>query len=322
MQWVVYPTEYNMFCMMEGKPLHGCMDWKGATTPTQVLVFDLHNTEEIDPHKPPVGVSTTAAFHSQHHINAYQEAAPATGGASGAGGGTRLVVDTAAYASPTFWTSKYPFGSLEVMRDRDSRNHIAGMATVRRLFIDLPLTTATSTTPAVPSTGAEPVQTNASGDSRSTSMSVTYLDVPVVDEDGNVYTLDFPFINRGDGGPSPSGVDGKPYCVFYAFACNARNSTELAAWATLKVDMCAKAGTPNAKVWYEPQHYPQEPIFVPTPGATGDDDGILLNNVLDGANLTTYLSILDGKTLKELARLDFADKEVLPYMQHAAFFQQ
>merc|ERR1712159_518497 len=81
---LVYPTAYNMFCMMQGHALHGCMDWKGATIPTQVLVFDLHNTADIDPHKPPIGVSTTAAFHSQHHINAYQEAGP--------DGGTRLVV--------------------------------------------------------------------------------------------------------------------------------------------------------------------------------------------------------------------------------------
>jgi beta-carotene 15,15'-monooxygenase/beta,beta-carotene 9',10'-dioxygenase len=245
-------------------------------------------------------VSTTAAFHSQHHINAYQEEEER--------GGTRIVVDTAAYASPTFWTSKYPFGSLEVMRDREQRNHIAGMATVRRLSIDLPPPPRASS-----SAAREPRDSG--------GMSVSFVDVPVVDQAGSVYTLDFPFINRGDGGPSPSGVDGKPYCVFYAFACNAHNSTELAAWATLRIDMCAKAGQPNAKVWYKPQHYPQEPIFVPRPGATGDDDGVLLNNVLDGANRTTYLSILDGKTLTELARLDFYDPEVLPYMQHAAFFK-
>jgi carotenoid cleavage dioxygenase-like enzyme len=333
---LVYPTAYNMVCMAEGTPLHECMDWRGDTTPTKVLIFDLHST---DPKKPPIGVTTTDAFHVQHHINAYQKPVSVDGT-------TTLVVDTAAYTSPTFWTSKFPFGDLGVMKDRDSRNHIQGMATLRRLEISL--------TPAAAATAA-PTAAAAAG----VSVAVTHTDIPVTDAAGKVYSFDFPFINRGDGGYGPAGSDGKPYCVFYAFTCGdaSRNgtwATEMASWATLKVDLCQKdkpqaaqtahsqtqgtgagagtaetaeavavaaGGNANAVVWYRPQHYPQEPIFVPRPGGTAEDDGVLLSNVLDGGKETTYLSILDASSLREVARVDFAEPQVLPYMQHAAYFK-
>lgn len=51
-------------------------------------------------------------------------------------------------------------------------------------------------------------------------------------------------------------------------------------------------------------HSPGEPIFVPNPSAdpeVQEDDGILLSVVLDGFKGTSYLLVLDAKTLEELA---------------------
>ncbi len=71
-------------------------------------------------------------------------------------------------------------------------------------------------------------------------------------------------------------------------------------------------------------YFPSEPVFVERPGATSEDDGVLLVMVLSEDN--DFLSILDAKDLKELARAElppeargsltfhgfFADKQHFP----------
>jgi hypothetical protein len=49
-------------------------------------------------------------------------------------------------------------------------------------------------------------------------------------------------------------------------------------------------------------HFPGEPIFVRRPGATADNDGILLSVVLDGRAGRSYLLALDPPTLESRAR--------------------
>lgn len=65
-----------------------------------------------------------------------------------------------------------------------------------------------------------------------------------------------------------------------------------------KTDM--QAGTTT--VWEHERHTPGEPIFIPRPGATEEDDGVVLVVVFDGDASTSYLLCLDAKTLKEIAR--------------------
>ena len=67
--------------------------------------------------------------------------------------------------------------------------------------------------------------------------------------------------------------------------------------------------------WYEEDHYATEPNFLPRPGATEEDDGILLSTVLGGGDIqTSYLLVLDAKTMKPLARAK--SPHFLPYMSH------
>ncbi|KAK5110588.1 hypothetical protein LTR85_000988 [Meristemomyces frigidus] len=65
-----------------------------------------------------------------------------------------------------------------------------------------------------------------------------------------------------------------------------------------KTDM--QAGTTT--VWEEARHTPGEPIFIPRPDATEEDDGVVLVVVFDGDASTSYLLCLDAKTLTEVAR--------------------
>jgi len=54
--------------------------------------------------------------------------------------------------------------------------------------------------------------------------------------------------------------------------------------------------------WSGPSAHPGEPVFVARPDAVDEDDGALLSVVLDAAAQTSYLLVLDARTLEEHAR--------------------
>lgn len=63
--------------------------------------------------------------------------------------------------------------------------------------------------------------------------------------------------------------------------------------------------TREALIWAPPAaHTPGEPIFVGRPGASDEDDGVLLSVVLDGTAQTSYLVCLDARTMKEVGRAE------------------
>ncbi|XP_077862970.1 beta,beta-carotene 15,15'-dioxygenase-like, partial [Saccoglossus kowalevskii] len=65
---------------------------------------------------------------------------------------------------------------------------------------------------------------------------------------------------------------------------------------------------------------PGEPIFVSTPGAVDEDDGVILANVLDTESATGMVVILDGKTFTEIGRA--ISPELMPFGLHSKFIQQ
>lgn len=54
--------------------------------------------------------------------------------------------------------------------------------------------------------------------------------------------------------------------------------------------------------WAEADCYPGEPVFVPWPGGTAEDDGVILSVVLDGRSGSSFLLVLDAASLTELGR--------------------
>lgn len=62
--------------------------------------------------------------------------------------------------------------------------------------------------------------------------------------------------------------------------------------------------TGQSWIWHEEDNYPGEPVFVPSPGATGEDQGVLLSVVLDGLKGKSYLLVLDAKNLEEVGRAE------------------
>ncbi|KAB5571770.1 carotenoid oxygenase [Coniochaeta sp. 2T2.1] len=70
---------------------------------------------------------------------------------------------------------------------------------------------------------------------------------------------------------------------------------------TVKTDI----ETGDVVYWNSPHgHTPGEAIFVPRPGGTEEDDGVLLIVVLDGHERNSYLLCLDARTMREVGRAD------------------
>jgi len=77
--------------------------------------------------------------------------------------------------------------------------------------------------------------------------------------------------------------------------------------------------TGAARTWHEASTYPGEPVFVPRPDGTGEDDGVLLSVVLDPAAERSFLVVLDADTLTERARATVP--HAIPFGFHGQFFQ-
>jgi carotenoid cleavage dioxygenase-like enzyme len=76
--------------------------------------------------------------------------------------------------------------------------------------------------------------------------------------------------------------------------------------------------TGDARMWRESGTYPGEPVFVPRPGGTGEDDGVVLSVVLDPEAERSFLLVLDAASFAERARA--AVPHAIPFGFHGQFF--
>lgn len=109
----------------------------------------------------------------------------------------------------------------------------------------------------------------------------------------------------------------------YAFGVNRSGLNKTLIYdRIIKVDLAkVKEGdmVGSATFWVQDQCTPSEPVFVPTPNGTDEDDGVLLSIVLDGRRRTGFLLVLDAKTLTEIARADMPEGKVAPHNFHGMF---
>lgn len=68
--------------------------------------------------------------------------------------------------------------------------------------------------------------------------------------------------------------------------------------------------------WSEPGAYPGEPVFVPRPGGTCEDDGVVLCVLLEGDS--SSLLVLDAATFQEVARARV--EQAIPFGFHGSFY--
>ncbi|XP_069470373.1 carotenoid-cleaving dioxygenase, mitochondrial-like isoform X2 [Ambystoma mexicanum] len=114
--------------------------------------------------------------------------------------------------------------------------------------------------------------------------------------------FDFPHINY-------SMYNAKKYSFVYGLSLG-----HLIGDSLLKMDVETKV----TKIWRESGFYPSEPVFVPHPDATEEDDGIILSVVITPEeNKSTFLLVLDAKSFTEIGRAEV--KVQIPYGFHGVF---
>ncbi|MFB6249432.1 MAG: carotenoid oxygenase family protein [Salinibacter sp.] len=79
------------------------------------------------------------------------------------------------------------------------------------------------------------------------------------------------------------------------------------------------ATTGDAQGWREAGTYPGEPVFVPHPEGSAEDDGVVLSVVLDPAAEQSFLLVLDAASFTERARAPVP--HAIPFGFHGQFFQ-
>jgi len=139
--------------------------------------------------------------------------------------------------------------------------------------------------------------------------------------DGKVYSrplgdsfLELPRINY-------ERVNGRPYRYFYGFG----GYGSLLPGASLTYDFAnslVKADTAGGvtKIWQREGCFPGEPVFVPRPGSSGEDDGVLLALVLDSTVEKSFLLVLDAATMDEIGRAELPHH--VPFTLGGEFFTQ
>ena len=111
----------------------------------------------------------------------------------------------------------------------------------------------------------------------------------------------------------------------YAYGASSRGLSSL--WDSIvKVDLEALYKNPSnppesAVTRFErPKCTPSEPIFVPRPGATREDDGVVLIIELDGVKGKSSLVVIDAQSFKEIGRAEVEGKEfIVPHHFHGAW---
>lgn len=272
----VWPAYFNLLCMLIGSPVQSCLTW-APTKGVYALVFDLAAT---DPMAPPVaqidlGLDATSILYSWHHVNAFEVAQPAAAG----GGATppTLIVDMLAGVTPYDVAGPDSFVILANGLNASALSTFPEYPKVWRLTLDLAL------------------------------LEAQVQQLPARDAAGFDYQMDTPRIDEGR-------RSGRSYCYFWGWAAYAQGSPYWSSHALVKVDVCAAARAASsggagaaavtATAWHELAHYTSEPVFIPRPGGTAEDDGVILSEVLDGTRDVTVLVVLDAQTMTEIARID------------------
>jgi carotenoid cleavage dioxygenase-like enzyme len=104
--------------------------------------------------------------------------------------------------------------------------------------------------------------------------------------------------------------NGRPYRYIYG------GSTGDAAFLKRLVKVDVEDG--SHRVWEEPDAWAGEPVFVPRPGGEAEDDGVVLSVVLDAAERTSFLVVLDAASFTEVARARAPHH--IPFGFHGQFF--
>lgn len=106
----------------------------------------------------------------------------------------------------------------------------------------------------------------------------------------------------------------KPYR--YTYGINLKDTTHNGMYDRLiKLDV----QTGEVVTWEDPGSFPGEPVFVPKPGATKEDEGVLMSVMIDVEGEKSFLVMLDAESMQEIARV--VVPHLIPLGFHGKFYE-
>jgi len=106
----------------------------------------------------------------------------------------------------------------------------------------------------------------------------------------------------------------KNYHFVYGIGSDKNNSNNFSD-RLVKIDIQNK----SSKIWKEADCYPGEPVFIPSPHATQEDEGVIVSVVLDTKKENSFLLILDAASFLEIARAEVPHH--IPFGFHGQFYK-
>ncbi|XP_070560964.1 retinoid isomerohydrolase-like isoform X1 [Ptychodera flava] len=106
--------------------------------------------------------------------------------------------------------------------------------------------------------------------------------------------------------------NGRPYSYFYGVAAYRRGDFTN---ALVKVNVKRK----STIMWHENDCYPSEPVFVASPGAVAEDDGVIVSTVINTRTKRAFLLVLDAADFSEIARAVVPEEVDCPVSFHALY---
>ena len=144
---------------------------------------------------------------------------------------------------------------------------------------------------------------------------------PVTDAMGRTTTnFELPTVNPA--------FTARKHCFVYLWAPHVSGSSVFDTMGMIKKNVCDGGDgdhdvtRASVSTWYVPNHFPSEPLFIPAPNATREDDGVVVSVVWDGDRETNYLVIINATTFETVATLYGGDswKHVMGFGIHGRFF--
>jgi carotenoid cleavage dioxygenase-like enzyme len=104
------------------------------------------------------------------------------------------------------------------------------------------------------------------------------------------------------------------YCYVYGVASRS-DRKNVANTSLVKKDLCTHG---KDRVINIPNHYFQEPQFIPRPNSVAEDDGILIVMAADGQTEKSYVAIFDAQTMVQINKAWLPT--IIPFSLHGSFF--
>jgi len=118
-------------------------------------------------------------------------------------------------------------------------------------------------------------------------------------------------------------LHGQPYCVLWSVQAGSNaydeewNSTKVGpagAYGLAKRNLC----TGERRGFYAAGEYPNEVQFIPNPEGTDEDDGVLIGMVFDANRNTSFVQVLDARTMHRVARAELHNR--VNFMVHSTWY--